>query len=187
MPSLLTSHVFKTHQIHAIPCARHHTNITHRIQREEFRKGNGLVHEVNGGIFEGAEFAVDAADELVDEVAQVAVFFDLTPRRNCNLDQDNLAHPLRMRLQQYLKRAQFLRDAFDVVEPVDADHDFRAGEFGGEGGKAGLDGGSGEGRGEVGGFDANWEGGYGDAAVMESDGGGGCRETAVIRYQYERA
>ena len=41
-------------------------------------------------MFDRAEPAIDAADELVDARAQVLVLFDILSRRNGELDEDDL-------------------------------------------------------------------------------------------------
>ena len=79
------------------------------------------MHEVNGHELDRAETSVDASNKLVDRRTQVLVLFDVLPRRNCELREDNLADPFGVLAEEQLKSVQFLWDTLDVVETIDTD------------------------------------------------------------------
>lgn len=81
------------------------------------------MHEVNGRIGICPKLAVDTTHQLIDQRSQVLIFFEVTSSRDSNLNQHGPAHPFRVVCQECLEGAQFLREAFDVVEAVNADHD----------------------------------------------------------------
>ena len=64
---------------------------------------------------------VDAPDVLVHVVAQLLVARDLRARRDRNLQQHDLARPRGVSAQERLDRFELVRDALDIVEPVDAE------------------------------------------------------------------
>ena len=68
-----------------------------------------------------AEAAVDPADDAVRRRAQLLVLGHVGARRHGDLQQADLADHLGVLLEQRLDREQLLRDALDVVEPVDAE------------------------------------------------------------------
>lgn len=75
---------------------------------------------------DGAELSVDAADQLVDYCAKVLVFLDILARRNGNLDENDLANPLRVLSKKNLESMQLLRHTLDVVQTVDTDNELDA-------------------------------------------------------------
>jgi hypothetical protein len=77
---------------------------------------------MDGHEFDRTEPTVDSADQLVDHRAEVLVLFDVLTRWNGELHEDDLAYPLRVLLEEYLEGMEFLRNALDVVESVDADN-----------------------------------------------------------------
>lgn len=81
--------------------------------------------------------------------------------------------------QEDLERVQLLRDALDVVEPVDADHQLHAVELVLQAGDAALDLGALEALDELLGVDSNGEGAHGDGPVHEFDAAGGGHEASV--------
>jgi len=81
------------------------------------------VHKVDWHPVDGAKAAVDAPDEFVDHGAQVLVLLDVLARRDRDLDEDDLADPLGVLLEEDLHGVELLRHALDVVEAVDADNE----------------------------------------------------------------
>ena len=63
--------------------------------------------------------AVDHAHQLVYLTFQVTVAVQPRAGRDCHRDQDDLAPPLRIPLQEQVERSQALGDALGVVQPVD--------------------------------------------------------------------
>jgi hypothetical protein len=53
---------------------------------------------------DGAEFSVDAPNELVDNGAEVLVLLDVLSRRDCDLDQHDFADPLGVFGEEDLER-----------------------------------------------------------------------------------
>ena len=76
---------------------------------------------MDGHEFNGAKFAVDAADKLVDDGAQVLVLFDVLAGGDGNLYEDDLADPFWVLCEEDFEGVQLLGDAFDVVEAINAD------------------------------------------------------------------
>lgn len=64
------------------------------------------------------ELSVDSSDQLVDDSAEILVFFDVLSGRNGNLDQHNLTDPLRVLGQEDFEGVQLLGNTLDVVETV---------------------------------------------------------------------
>jgi hypothetical protein len=83
-------HCDATHQVHAVPGARDETSVGQGVHRRELVKRHALVHVVDRHEFDGAESAVDPADELVDARAEVLVFLHVLPRGDGELDEDDL-------------------------------------------------------------------------------------------------
>ena len=79
-----------TYQVHTITSTRDQTDITRRIQRGELIKRQTLVHIVNRCVLHGTEAAIDPSNEFVDYGPEVLVFFDVLPRRHCQLHQHDL-------------------------------------------------------------------------------------------------
>ena len=141
-----------------------------------------MVQEVDGHEFDGAELAVDATDELVDDGAQVLVLLDVLARGHRYLHEDNLADPLGVLRQEDLEGVEFLRDALDVVQPVDADNQLDALELAREGGDALLDLGLLEALDELFGIDTNGEGTNSDkfAIIIDTVRGGWCLAVKLL-------
>lgn len=79
-----------THQVHPVPGARDETSVGQGVHRRELVKRHALVHVVNRHELDGAESAVDPADELVDARAEVLVLLHVLPRGDRELDEDDL-------------------------------------------------------------------------------------------------
>lgn len=91
------------------------------------------MHEVDRHPVDGSESAVDATDKLIDGRAEVLVLLDVLPRRNGDLDKDDLSDPLGVLLEEDLHGVELLRDTLDVVETVDTDDELDALEATAEG------------------------------------------------------
>jgi hypothetical protein len=87
------------------------------------------VQKVDGHELDGAELAVDTADELVDDGAQVLVLFDVLAGGNSDLDEDDLADPFGVFGEEHFHGVELLRHALDVVQSVNADDEFDAFEL----------------------------------------------------------
>jgi hypothetical protein len=72
------------------------------------------------------EFAVDSADEFVDNCTEVLVLLYVLSRRNGNLNQHNLADPLRVFCQENFKSVKLLRDTLDVIKTVNTNNQLDA-------------------------------------------------------------
>lgn len=81
------------------------------------------MHEVNRHELDRPEPTVDPPNELVDRRAKVLVLFDILARGNGDLDENDLADPLGMIVEEDLESVKLLRDSLDVVKAVDADDD----------------------------------------------------------------
>jgi hypothetical protein len=121
-----TSREGKTDEVHPVARRRDEADVRDGVERAQLVERQALVHKVDGHEVDGAEPAVDAADELVDGAPQVLVLLDVLPRGHRELDEHDLADPLGVLREEELERVQLLRDALDVVEPVDADDDLDA-------------------------------------------------------------
>ena len=93
MTLLLRCDVLVGHKVHAIAGRRNETDITDSVECNQLIKRDRLVHEVDGHEFDGAydsldggmhvlseeltKFAVDSADQLVHNSAQVLVLLDI--------------------------------------------------------------------------------------------------------------
>ena len=64
------------------------------------------------------ELAVDATDQFVNDGAQVLVLLHVLTARYGNLNEHNLANPLRVLSEEDFQSMKFLRDAFDVIKAV---------------------------------------------------------------------
>ena len=69
-----------------------------------------------------AEVAVDATDGVLHERALLRVVRQVGAGGHRDLDERDLAAPRREERQEAPERAQALRDALGVVEPIDAEH-----------------------------------------------------------------
>jgi hypothetical protein len=54
------------------------------------------MKKMDGHEFNGTKFAVDPADQLVDNGAEILVFFDILSAGNGDLDQNYFTNPFRM-------------------------------------------------------------------------------------------
>ena len=98
------------------------------------KEKDGLV--VNGREVEAAVEAVDVADELADSPLELGA---VAQAGLSDLDEDNLAAPLGVALEQLLKRLELLDDALGDVELLAADNDLLTGVERTEGGDLGSD------------------------------------------------
>ena len=55
-----------TYEIHAIASTGDETDVAYGVERAQFIKWKGLVHEMDGHEIHGAEATVNPADELID-------------------------------------------------------------------------------------------------------------------------
>ena len=69
---------------------------------------------------------VYSTHELVDNLSEVLVFFDISTTGDRNLDKDDLANPFGMVVEENLKGVQLLGDTFDVVQTVNTDDELNA-------------------------------------------------------------
>lgn len=113
----------ETYQVHAIPSRSDQTSIRQRIHRRQLIHRHTLVQVMNRHVLDRAKSPIDPAHELVDARAEVLVLFDILARGDRELDEDDLADPLGVLREEDFKGLQFLRDALDVIEAVDTDHD----------------------------------------------------------------
>lgn len=126
--------VFVRDEVHAVAGGGDETDVGDGVESRQFVKGDGLMQEVDGHELDGAEFAVDAADELVDDGAEVLVLFNILARGHGDLDEDNLANPFWVLGEEDLEGVEFLWHALDVVKTVDADDELDAFKLAAEGG-----------------------------------------------------
>jgi hypothetical protein len=75
---------------------------------------------------DGAKFAVDASNKLIDDCAEVLVLFDVLPRWNGDLDKHDLADPFGMLGKEDLESVQLLWYTLDVVETVNTNNELHA-------------------------------------------------------------
>jgi len=115
-----------THEVHAVAGRRDEARVRDGVERRELGEGDRAVHKVDRHPVDGTEAAVDAPDELVDHGAQVLVLLDVLARGDGDLDEDDLADPLGVLLEEDLHGVELLRHALDVVEAVDADDELDA-------------------------------------------------------------
>jgi hypothetical protein len=82
---------------------------------------------VNACMFEAhTEFAVDSADEFVDNCTEVLVLLYILSRRDGNLNQHNLADPFGVFCQEDFKSVKLLRDTLDVIKTVNTNNQLDA-------------------------------------------------------------
>ena len=82
---------------------------------------------VNACMFEShTEFAVDSADEFVDDGTQILVLLNILSRRDGDLNQHNLANPFGMFCQEDFKSMELLRDTLDVIKTINTNNQFDA-------------------------------------------------------------
>ena len=72
------------------------------------------------------KLAIDTADELVDDSAQILILLNVLTTRHGDLHKHHLANLVRVFVQKDLEGVQLLRHALDVVEPVHADDQLHA-------------------------------------------------------------
>ena len=123
---LLARHVLKGDEVHAVAERGDEHDVGAEVERAELIEGHRLVEVVDRNVLESAEAAVDARDETVDVRAELLVAVHLSARRHCDLQEDELAPPLWVLLEEVLDRLELVGDALDVVEPVDAEEHFLA-------------------------------------------------------------
>jgi hypothetical protein len=115
-----------THQVHAVTRTGHQADIADRVQRAQFVKRQALMHKVYRHKLDSAETSVDTTDELVDGCAQILVLLDVLSRRHGKLNKDNLSDPLWVLSEEEFKSMELLRNAFDIIKPIDPDDDLDA-------------------------------------------------------------
>ena len=82
---------------------------------------------VNACMFEShTEFAVDSANEFVDNCTEVLVLLYILSRRDGNLNQHNLADPFGMLCQEDFKSVKLLRNTLDVIKTINTNNQFNA-------------------------------------------------------------
>ena len=113
-----------THQVHAVSRTAHQADVTDRVQRAKFIERQALVHEMNRHEVDSTESTVDTSNELVHRGAKVLILLDVLSRWYCELCENNLANPFGMLREEELECVKFLRNTFNIVEPVDADNNF---------------------------------------------------------------
>lgn len=87
------------------------------------------MEEVDGHEFNSAEFAVDAADELVDHGAEILILFHVLARGDGDLDENDFADPFRVFGQEYFQGVQLLWHSLNVIQSVDTDNQLDTFEF----------------------------------------------------------
>ena len=122
----LTRDVLVGDQVHPISSRGDETSIRQCVHGRELIHGYTGVHEMNGHEFDRSELTVDTSDELFRHASQVLVLFDVLSRRNGELDEDDLADPFRVLVQESLERVKLLRYTLDVIQSVDTDNDLDA-------------------------------------------------------------
>jgi hypothetical protein len=119
---LLGCDVLVGHQVHSVTGRRDEADVGDGVEGDQLVERDRLVHKVDRHELDCAELAVDASDELVDDSAEVLVLFDVLPRRDGDLDEDDLADPFGVLGEEDFEGVQLLGNALDVVETVDADN-----------------------------------------------------------------
>ena len=84
------------------------------------------MHKVYRHKLDSAETSVDTTDELVDGCAQILVLLDVLSRGHGKLNKDNLSDPLWVLSEEEFKCMELLRNAFDIIKPIDPDDDLDA-------------------------------------------------------------
>lgn len=112
-----------THQVHPIASRGDEASVADGVERAQLVERDAAVHKVNRHELDRPEATIDPPDKLVDRGAKVLVLLDVLARGNGDLDEDHLADPFRVLVEEDFKSVEFLRDALDVVEAVDADDD----------------------------------------------------------------
>ena len=79
------------------------------------------------------ELPVDSANKLIDQHTKVLVFLHFTTSGDSNLYQDNRPNKLGMVRQECFQSPDLLWKSFDIIQPIDAYHDFASLEFAFEG------------------------------------------------------
>jgi hypothetical protein len=122
----LTRDVLVGDQVHPVPRRGDETSVRKGVHGGKLVHGHAGVHEMDRHEFDGSKLSVDSSDELFGHAPQVLVFFDVLPRGNGELDEDDLADPLGVLVQKGLERVQLLRDTLDVIQSIDSDDDLDA-------------------------------------------------------------
>ena len=121
VPLRLARDEFEGDQVRPIAQRGDEHDVRAEVQRAQLLERHRLVEIMDRHVLERAERPVDARDELMHVGAKLLESSDLGARRNGDLKQDDLAAPLRVLLQEELERLEFVRDALDVIEPVDSE------------------------------------------------------------------
>lgn len=84
------------------------------------------MHKVNRHKLDGSKATVDPPNQLVNVAPQVLVLLYILTRGNSYLDEDNLADPFWVLVEEDLHGVQLLRHSLDVVETIHTDDDLDA-------------------------------------------------------------
>lgn len=68
------------------------------------------------------KFAVYSSYQFVHDGAKILIFLYILTRWHGNLDQHDLAYPLRVLGEEDLERVQLLWHTLDIIETIDADN-----------------------------------------------------------------
>ncbi len=140
MTLLLASHVVVRNQVHAVTSRRYEADVGYGVESNKFVKGDRLVHKMDWHELDGAcnqlakayrmiknshtEFTVDTAHKLIDHCSQVLILFHILSAWYGNLNENNFANPFGMLAEENFQSMEFLWNALDVVESVDANNEF---------------------------------------------------------------
>jgi hypothetical protein len=84
------------------------------------------MHKVYRHKLDSTETSVDTTDQLVDGCTQILVLLDVLSRGHGKLNKDNLSDPLWVLSEEEFKCMELLRNAFDIIKPIDPDDDLDA-------------------------------------------------------------
>ncbi|CRK33032.1 hypothetical protein BN1708_005977 [Verticillium longisporum] len=165
----LRGNVLVRDEVHAVAGRGDEADVRDGVQGRQLLEGDGLVEEVDRHKLNGAEAAVDAADELVDDGAEVLVLLDVLARWDRHLNEDDAADPLGVLREEDLEGVELLGHALDVIESVDTDDELDALKLALQGLDALLDDGLLEALDKLLGVDADGEGTDSDEAALKLD------------------
>ena len=110
-------------EVHPVAVGGDDHDVGGAVERGHLGAGERGVEVGDRRAADAAEVAVEAADEAVDVVAQLAVLLDTLAGGHRDLDEDHVLDVELGVAQQLAEGAQPGVDALGVVEPVDAEHD----------------------------------------------------------------
>ncbi len=110
------------YEVHPVSQRSHERDVGEAIELCEHVMRVRPIEVANGNPVRLAEPPVDPADHLFDGLPKLGVFRDVGPGRDRNLDEDDLAPPLRPPFEHPLEPGEPFRHALQIVEAVDGEN-----------------------------------------------------------------